>query len=119
MRFLVDENLGPSLSLWLTSRGHDATMVQWDMRGMNDRDIIRKTYEEERVLITRNKDFGELAFHERRPRRGVILLRLEDDRLAMVIRALEKLLDEYADRIGGSFVVATENQTRFAGPAYI
>ena len=116
MRFLLDENVGPSVALWLAAMEHNAASVHLDARGMSDREIIRKSYEEDRILITCDKDFGDLVFRERRPHRGVVLLRLEDYRPAAIAPVLGKLLDEHADRLSGRFVVVTDDQTRFAGP---
>ena len=116
MRLLVDENVGPSVALWLAAMDHNVVSVYSEARGMPDDDIIRKSYEEDRILITCDKDFGELVFRERRSHKGVVLLRLEDERPAMIVRALKRLLGEYADRLGGRFVVVTDDQTRFAGP---
>ena len=48
---------------------------------------------------------------------GVVLLRLEDYRPKTIIHVLGRFLDEHAERAMGRFVVVTEDQTRFAGPA--
>lgn len=68
-------------------------------------------------MITCDKDFRELAFRERRPHGGVVLLRLENYRPDTIVRVLGILIDEYADRLSGRFVVVTDDQTRFAGSA--
>ena len=73
--------------------------------------------QEDRILITCDKDFGDLVFRELRSHVGVVLLRLKDYRPKTIIHVLGKFLNEHAERIGGGFVVVTENQTRFAGPA--
>ena len=117
MRFLVDENIGPSVALWLETLDHNVVSVHPEARGMSDREIIQKSYEENRILITCDKDFGDLAFRERRPHEGVVLLRLENYRPQTITRVLRVLINEYSDRLSGQFVVATGDRTRFAGPA--
>ncbi len=117
MRFLVDETVGPSVGLWLATLDHNVASVHPEARGMSDHEIIRKSYEEDRILITCDKDFGDLVFRQRRPHRGVVFLRLRDDRPAMIIHVLGKLLDKYVDRLGDRFVVVTDDDTRFSGPA--
>ena len=117
MRFLVDENVGPSVALWLSTSGHNTASVHLEMSGMSDREIIRKASQEDRILITCDKDFGDLVFRELRSHVGIVLLRLEDYRPKTIIHVLGKFLDEHASQIGGRFVVVTEDQTRFAGPA--
>ena len=60
------------------------------------------------------KDFGEKVYRERHPHRGIVLLRLDDERARNKIDAFQSLLRDYADRIPGSFVVVTETRVRFA-----
>ena len=66
MRFLVDENVGPSVAHWLSTEGHNTASVYVETRGISDREIIRRASEEDRILITCDKDFGDLVFRERR-----------------------------------------------------
>ena len=115
MRFLVDENVGPSVALWLAAMGHNVVSVYLEARGLSDDQIIQESYEGQRVLITCDKDFGDLVFRERRSHGGVVLLRLEDERPSAIVPVLGRLLDRYADRLGGRFVVVTEGHVRFAG----
>lgn len=81
---------------------------------MDDDGIIQKAFEENWILITNDKDFGEKVYRERWPHRGVILLRLDDERAANKIDVLRRLLRDYADRLVDHFVVVTETTVRFA-----
>jgi len=114
MRFLVDECTGPAVARWLRDRGHEVFSVYEEARGMEDDDVIQKAYTENWILITNDKDFGEKVHRERRPHRGVVLLRLEDERAANKIKTLQRLLDSYAGQLADRFVVATETRVRFA-----
>ena len=116
MRFLVDECSGPALAKWLRDeRGHEVFSVFDETPGADDDFLIRKAFSENWVLVTNDKDFGEKVFRERRPHRGVVFLRLDDERAANKINVLGRLLDGYGNRIVGCFVVVTETQVRFAG----
>ena len=114
MRFLVDECTGPAVAHWLHEQNHEVFSVYEESRGMEDDDIIRKAFNENRILITNDKDFGEKVYREGRPHRGVIFLRLDDERASNKIETLRRLLEMYANRLSDSFVVATEKQVRFA-----
>lgn len=81
---------------------------------MHDADIIRRAFADNRILVTNDKDFGEKVFRERHPHRGVVLLRLEDERAFVKIEIIKRLLESYADNLAGNFVVVTENSVRFA-----
>ena len=115
IRFLVDECTGPAVASWLRDQNNDVFSVFDEARGMDDEDIIRKALAEQRVLITNDKDFGDKVYRDRRLHRGVILLRLEDERPTSKIRLLSSLLEAYPDKITDSFLVVTEKQVRFAG----
>jgi predicted nuclease of predicted toxin-antitoxin system len=114
MRFLVDECTGPAVARWLRGEGHDVFSVFEEARGMEDDDIIRKAYAENWILITNDKDFGEKVYRERRPHRGVVLLRLEDERAASKIDTIRRLLGDYSEQLASRFAVVTENRVRFA-----
>jgi len=116
MRFLVDESTGPAVAEWLRENGHEVFSVFNEARGKQDGDIIQKAFRDYWILMTNDKDFGEKVYRERQPHRGVILLRLEDERAFVKIEVIRRLLETYADKLSGSFVVVTETSVRFARP---
>jgi predicted nuclease of predicted toxin-antitoxin system len=118
MRFIVDECTGPLLARWLREHGHDVFSVFEEARGITDDLVIQKANEENRILVTNDKDFGEKVFKSNMNHKGVILLRLQDERSKAKIEILNKLLGEYSDKLPGKFVVVTERQVRFAGEIY-
>ncbi len=81
---------------------------------MDDNEIIQKAFEENWILITNDKDFGDQIYREREPHHGVVLLRLDDERAKNKIVVLKKLLASYSNRLPNQFVVATEEKVRFA-----
>lgn len=81
---------------------------------MDDDAVIQKAFTENRILITNDKDFGEKVYREQHPHKGVVLLRLGDERPANKIEVLKRLLKSYSNRLAGNFVVVTETRVRFA-----
>jgi hypothetical protein len=57
---------------------------------------------------------GSTVYRERRPHKGVVLMRLDDERATNKVEVLRRLLEAYADRLAGHFVVVTEKRVRFA-----
>jgi predicted nuclease of predicted toxin-antitoxin system len=114
MRFLVDECAGPAVAAWLRRQNHEVFSVFEQSRGMNDEDIIQKAASENWILLTNDKDFGDMVYRDGRLNRGVILLRLDDERSVSKIQVISHLLKNYMDHLPDSFVVATEKQVRFA-----
>ena len=115
MRFLVDECTGPSVAAWLKQEGHDVYSVYDQSPGAADDHLLALAYRDSWILITNDRDFGELIFREGRPHRGVIFLRLDDERAANKILVLGQLLTAYESQLPGQFVVVTETHVRFAG----
>ena len=115
MRFLVDECTGPAVAQWLRQQNHDVISVFDEIRGADDKEVIQKANEQNRILITNDKDFGELVFREKKPHKGVILLRLEDERTAKKIAVLKNLLEKYENSLSGHFIVVTETTVRITG----
>ncbi len=114
MRFLVDECTGPAVAQWLRDQSHEVFSVFEEARGMADDNILAKAYSEDWILITNNKDFGEMVCREKRSNHGVVFLRLRDERSVSKIDANEKLLDGHKDQLADAFVVVTETQVRFS-----
>ncbi len=114
MRFLVDECTGPLVVQWLRSLGYDVFSVYDEARGIPDEKVIRRAFTEDRVLITNDKDFGEMVYRKHYPHHGIILLRLENERAKVKIQVLERLLTNYSESIKNRFVVVTEHYTRFS-----
>ena len=79
MRFITDENLGIQIPRFLRSLGHDVISVIEVALSHPDIDILAIANRENRILLTTDKDFGELVFKEKLIHSGVILLRLKDE----------------------------------------
>lgn len=114
MRFLVDECTGPVVAEWLCQQKHTVFSVYDKARGMDDDVVIQKAFTENCILITNDKDFGEKVYRERCPHKGIVFLRLENERAVVKIETLKRLLERYADRLSNNFVVVTETRVRFA-----
>ncbi len=79
--------------------------------GIADREIIRISERERRVIITRDTDFGELIVREGLPHAGVILLRLRSHSLAIAQSRLEHVFATYADELH-RYVIVTDDGVR-------
>src|SRR5689334_22372590 len=114
MRFLVDECAGPKVAEWLRGENHEVFSVFDEARGLDDDTIITKAFDENWILITNDKDFGEMIFRERHSHHGVVFMRLADERAANKIEVLRRLLESYSEKLPEEFVVVTETKVRFA-----
>jgi len=115
MRVLVDECTGPAVARWLRGEGHAIVSVFDDSRGFTDDAIVTNAVAEGWIVITNDKDFGDKVYRDRKPHRGIILLRLADERATYKIDVLRRLLASHSPELPDRFVVVTETQVRFAG----
>lgn len=78
MRFLANENIASATVDALRARGGEVVWVKQQMRGASDEEVLECARREERVLLTFDKDFGELAFRKGLPATcGIVLFRLK------------------------------------------
>src|SRR6187551_898192 len=105
MRLVIDECTGPSVAQWLRTLGHDVVSVYDESPQLPDVDILAFAVRENRIVITNDKDFGELVFRDQRPHRGVVLLRLSHDAVSDKITALERFLADVPPDLSTCFVV--------------
>jgi len=80
---------------------------------LNDKEVLKLANKENRVLITNDKDFGELVFNQRKVTTGIILLRFKGQDIKKKTKSLHKLLKFYDEKITGNFVVVSDKKIRF------
>ena len=79
LKFLIDECTGRRLAILLKNAGYDVVFVGGWKHSASDEEVLRKAEEGDRILITDDKDFGELVFRLGSPSKGVILLRTSNN----------------------------------------
>lgn len=112
MRLLANENVSGPIVAALRALGHDVLSVKERTPGAKDRDVLAHAQADERLVVTFDKDFGELAVRSRLPSScGVVLLRLHgaspDLDNARAVAALTSR-DDWA----GHFAVVTDDRVR-------
>lgn len=112
MRFLVDECTGTSVADWLKSEKHEVFSVFEQWRGVSDDEIIEKCQNEDYILITSYKDFGEMVFRNQKVHNGIILLRCEPNIFKKRIEVLKILIQNYSNSLQNNFVVVTNDKVR-------
>lgn len=112
MRVLADENVPSALVDALRRAGHDVLWVVTDAAGASDESLLDSAQAAQRVVITFDKDFGELAFRRLDPASaGILLIRYQPPSpssvAALVLAALES-----KDDWSGLFGVVEANRIR-------
>jgi predicted nuclease of predicted toxin-antitoxin system len=108
LRFLLDQSADARLVPYLRSLGHDVIRIGKDFPpGLPDSAVLALAVAEHRILVTDDRDFGELVFAHRQPHTGVIYFRLgEYAELSLKIARLDHVLARYADRLDQFLVVS-------------
>jgi predicted nuclease of predicted toxin-antitoxin system len=106
MKLLANANFPKLAVVALRDVGHDVLWAHTDMIGAADDVILQRAQDEERLVVTFDKDFGELAFRWGLPAScGVILFRLRTQSPEYVRDRVVETLAERADWTGHFFVV--------------
>ncbi|MBV9826193.1 MAG: DUF5615 family PIN-like protein [Alphaproteobacteria bacterium] len=106
MRFLADENFPGAAIIALREAAHDIASVRASSPGMSDQDVIDWAVRERRILLTFDKDFGDLARKMQLPEEpGVVLFRLTLPRPAEIGARLVSLLASRSDWAGHFSVI--------------
>lgn len=112
IRFIVDECTGSNVASWLELEGYQVLSIYDRMRGLKDSEILKIARNENWVIITNDKDFGDMVFKEKLSHHGIILLRLDNERSENKIEVLGKLFEFHIDELMENFVVVTEKALR-------
>jgi predicted nuclease of predicted toxin-antitoxin system len=112
MRFLLDEGLPYRLATFLHNLGHDVTAVGHEYPfALTDHAILAIARQEQRVVLTNDKDFGELIFRDQLPHAGVVLFRLGYVPIAERTALMQRVLTEHATVLD-QFIVVTRTAIR-------
>ena len=112
LQFLVDVGVGKLVEQFLVNNGHDVVPVRDLNPRMPDEEIIEIACNEKRIIITMDKDFGELVYHSLKPHAGVILLRLDDADGIEKTKVVSNILKAYSSQLLNSFCVFQNNKFR-------
>lgn len=114
MLFLADEDFPGIAVRWLREAGHDVVWARTHMPGDADSELLAAAQRELRIILTRDKDFGELAFHWGLPASsGVVLFRFTASSPEAFLQRFKDLMESAAD-IGftGKFCVVEADRVR-------
>lgn len=106
MRFLADENFPGEAIRQLAARGHDVVSIGAVAPGMADADVVAWAAREGRIIVTFDKDFGELVWRAGLPpSAGIVLFRVPMPPAGNAGADLATLIDQRADWAGHFSVI--------------
>lgn len=116
MRFLADESCDFAVVRALRAAGYDVGTVSDLTPGAEDHIVAALAASESRVLLTEDKDFGQLAYATGHTTSGVVLIRYPARARSALAAAIVAVVAEFGDRFIGSFVVVEPGRARLGRP---
>lgn len=112
MRFLANENFPLDAVEALRQNGHDVAWIRIDSPGISDPEVLSRAQAENRIILTFDKDFGELAFRSKLPAiTGIILFRIKAPSGAVVAEKVARVISLRDDWYGHFSVVDDDKIT--------
>lgn len=112
MKILVDVGVGKVVERWLANQRLDVVAVRDINPGMPDRSILALAVTEQRLVITMDKDFGELVVRSGQVHAGVLLLRLDDANSQEKLRVVQQIFALYRDSLAGNYCIYQGSKLR-------
>ncbi|MBJ7898411.1 MAG: hypothetical protein GC158_00500 [Cyanobacteria bacterium RI_101] len=112
MRFLANENFPLDSVEALRQQEHDVVWIRTESPGISDPEVLSRAQADDRILLTFDKDFGELAFRMNLPATsGIILFRMTAPSSAVVAHKIVKAIAS-RDDWAGHFSVVEDDKIR-------
>ena len=112
MKLLLDECCDPRLARARRAAGHDVRHALESDHGTDDEAIVALAIADQRILVTEDKDFGELAVRQGRPLPGLVLLRIEPEHRHRKAERVLFLLSQHGDRLLDAHAVVDIDSVR-------
>lgn len=93
MNIVADEGIDWPLVARLRELGHMVWYVAEMSPSINDDEVLSQAFEQQAILLTFDKDFGEMVFRQHRDFPGIVLLRVHGLTIAQKLAVVENLLD--------------------------
>lgn len=112
MRILADENIDYPVIRNLRELGFEVFSIMDMHQGEDDNFVLSVANELDCILLTNDKDFGDLVIRKQLPHKGVILLRLSSQSVTEISDVVVKILQTYSEQIINKFTLVSDTKIR-------
>jgi predicted nuclease of predicted toxin-antitoxin system len=112
LRFLIDVGVGKKVEDFLDKSGYDILSARQINPRISDSEIIDIAAKDNRIVITVDKDFGELIYNSGLMHKGILLLRTENCNGDKKVRILSEILRYYSEELKENFCVFSKDRLR-------
>lgn len=113
LKFLADEGFSFSITSLLRQEGFDVKWIGEVSPGITDRAVYRIANEDNRIILTEDKDFGELAVRYKFNVAGIVLLRINETKKDLRLLRVFELLKKFPEKLEEHLVVIDSEKFRF------
>ena len=107
---MADESVDFRIVTALRNEGLTVFAISENLASFKDEEVLRVAFENNSLLLTEDKDFGELVFRLHLKHSGILLLRLEDKETSLLWIA--KAIKTHYSQLLGKFSVLNKNKLR-------
>ena len=112
MNLLCDEGVDCQIVEQLRHDGHHVLYVAEMTRGIGDDEVLRTANEHDALVVTEDKDFGELVFRQRLVHQGVVLVRLMGLSSELKARLVAATIRQHETEMTERFTVISPGSVR-------
>ena len=114
MELLADESCAGSVIRALREAGHDLVAIAEVAKGASDESVMERAFAEGRILITEDRDFGELVYAAGRSTAGVVFVKFHSRARRAKPAAVREAVAKLGERLRGGFAVVEPERVRLA-----
>ncbi len=112
MNFFADESVDQPIISRLRADGHLIEAVSEMDPGIQDDEVLERATTQGSLLLTADKDFGELIYRQRLASMGIVLIRLSGLPAQVKANIVSKAIQYHADELWNAFSVIEHSQVR-------
>ena len=112
MTLVADESVDFGIINKLRLKGITVISISEELSGIKDKEVLKIAVDRECLLITEDKDFGELTFRFKLEHKGILLIRLSDINRKDRIELAAKTIEKYFDKLNNNFSVLNKRGLR-------
>jgi predicted nuclease of predicted toxin-antitoxin system len=112
VRLVADEGVDKQIVERLRQDGHDVVYIAEFDPGVDDKLVLQTASDSGALLITADKDFGELVFRQHRINKGVVLLRLAGLPPQRKAEIVASCLEDHGQEMAAAFTVVSLTNLR-------
>ncbi|HEX3151344.1 MAG TPA: DUF5615 family PIN-like protein [Gemmataceae bacterium] len=116
MTLFMDESVAGIIIDQLRIDGHVVLSMRDIAAGAPDQDVLARAVAAGAVLLTEDKDFGELVYHNKVAHTGVVLIRLAGLRRGQRAKLVSQAIQDHEAELSGAFTVISHGGIRIRKP---